>query len=277
MNHVFRTDRRQRRQEWRSIMAISDEIRQEKQKTKNMSLKGKLSYFWDYYKIHTIVVIVAVFLITVIIRDIVNSKDYAFYGIYFNAVQSFSADGQMEQFSEYMGIDTENYQALLDTGMYYSLTNLSETTIASSQKFAAMVQAGDVDIVVSDEDVFANYAANELFYDLREVLPADLLEKYKDDIFYIDGAQIEALNTDENMDYEEEQEYYADLKKKFTQHHDASVLKDPIPVGIYVGDTPVIVEAGCYPQSTPVFGIVKNTTRLDTAVGYLRFLGEEEK
>lgn len=256
-------------------MAISDEIRQEKQKTKDMSLKGKLSYFWDYYKVHTIVAIVAVFFLTAIIRDISNAKDYAFYGIYFNALQTFSADGQMENFSEYLGIDTENYQALLDSSMYYSLTDLSETTLASSQKFAAMIQAGDVDTVVADEDVFANYAVNEIFFDLREVLPADLLEKYKDDIFYIDGAQIAAYNTDEYWKYEDDQEYYADLEKTFTDHHDASVLKDPIPVGIYVGDTPVIAEAGCYTELVPVFGIVKNTSRLEAAVGYLRFLGEE--
>lgn len=256
-------------------MAISDEIRQEKQKAKNMSFKGKLAYFWDYYKIHTIVAIVAVFLITAIIRDISSAKEYAFYGIYFNAMQTFSAEAQMEDFSEYLGIDTENYQALLDSSMYYSLTDLSETTLASSQKFAAMIHAGEVDTVVADEDVFANYAVNEIFYDLREMLPEDLLEKYKDDIFYIDGAQIAANNTDEYWEYEDDQEYYKDLEKTFTDHHDPSNLEDPIPFGIYVGDTPVITEAGCYPQSVPVFGIVQNTSRPDTAVKYLRFLGGE--
>ncbi len=256
-------------------MAISDEIRQEKQKAKNMSLKGKLSYFWDYYKIHTIVVIVAVFLITAIIRDISSAKEYAFYGIYFNAMQTFSADGQMEDFSGYLGIDTENYQALLDSSMYYSLTDLSETTLASSQKFAAMIHAGEVDIVVADEDVFANYAVNEIFYDLREILPEDLLEKYKDDIFYIDCAQIEAYSGDDYLEYEDDQEYYKELEKTFTDHHDPSDLEDPIPFGIYVGDTPVITESGCYPQSVPVFGIVRNTSRPDTAVKYLRFLGGE--
>lgn len=256
-------------------MAISDEIRQEKQKTKDMSFKGKLSYFWDYYKIHTIVAAVAVFLIVTIVRDIVNSKDYAFYGVYFNAAQTFSAEEQMNKFSEYLGIDTEKYQTLLDSAMYYSLTDLSETTLAASQKFAAMIQTGDIDVTVADEDVFANYAVNEIFSDLREVLPEDLLEKYKDDIFYIDGAQIAAHNTDAYWEYEDDHDYYKDLEKTFTDHHDPSILEDPIPVGIYVGDTPVISEAGCYPQSVPVFGIVRNTSKLDAAVKYLRFLGGE--
>jgi len=258
-------------------MAISDEIKQERQKTKNMSLKGKLSYFWDYYKIHTIVVIVAVFLITAIVQDIASAKDYAFYGIYFNAMQTFSANEQMERFSDYLELDTENFQALLDSSMYYSLTDLSETTLASSQKFAAMIHAGDVDTVVADEDVFANYAVNEIFYDLREILPKDLLEKYKDDIFYLDGAQIAAYNADDSWKYEDGQEYHEALEKTFTDHHDPSAMEDPVPFGIYVGDTPVISEAGCYPRSVPVFGIARNTSRPDTAVKYLRFLGGEKK
>ncbi len=32
---------------------VRDEIRQQQLKTRDMTLKGKLKYFWDYYKIHT--------------------------------------------------------------------------------------------------------------------------------------------------------------------------------------------------------------------------------
>ena len=257
-------------------MPVSDDIRKEKEKTKDMSLKGKLSYFWDYYKVHTLVAIVAVILIVTIIRDVRANKDYAFYGAYFNAKQTFSAEEQMDAFAVYAGIDTENYRALLDTTMYLSLTDMSETTIATSQKFAAMTYSSEVDMVVADEDVFANYAVNELFYDLREVLPEDLLEQYKDDIFYIDRAEIKAANDEEvYWEYEDDSKYYQDLAETFHDHHDPSVMEDPIPVGIYVGDTPVISEAGCYGETVPVYGIVANTKRLDTAIQYLRFLGEE--
>lgn len=246
-------------------MAISDEIKQEKQKTKDMDLKGKLSYFWYYYKIHTIAAVIALFLIFTMIRDIAATKDYAFYGVYFNALQTFSAEEQMDAFSEYLGLDTENYEAMLDSAMYYSFTDLSETSLAASQKFFAMIQTGDIDVTIADEEVFSNYAVNEIFFDLREVLPADLLEQYKDDIFYVDGAQIAANNAGDYPDGEEE--------KPLAGHHDPSVMEDPVPVGIYVGDTPVLSEAGCYTQLVPVFGIVRNTSRPDTAVKYLRFLG----
>lgn len=177
-----------------------------------MSFKGKLGYFWYYYKVHTIVGIIIAFFLFVLIRDIATSKDYAFYGTYFNAEQTFSAEEQMAAFAEYAGLDTENYDVYLDSDMYYSLTDMSETSLAASQKFTAMIYSGD----------------NEIAESLQNP-------------------------------------------------QEPSTMTNPIPVGIYVSDTPVISDAGCYyGDYVPVFGIVHNTKRTETAIKYLRFLGKEE-
>lgn len=257
-------------------MPVSDDIKKEQQKTKDMSLKGKLSYFWYYYKVHTLVAIFGTFFIVALVRDILSNKDYGFYGVYFNAQQTFSAEEQMDAFTAYANIDTENYQALLDNTMYYSLTDMSETTIATSQKFAALTHTGQIDCVVADEDVFANYAVNGVFFDLRDVLPEDLLEKYKDNIFYIDLAQAVAMeDTEAAAQYYNEEEYYMALAEKYSEHRDPSLMEDPIPVGIIVTDTPVISSAGCYMNKIPVFGIPASTTRSDVAIRYLRFLHGE--
>lgn len=256
-------------------MAISDEIKNEQKKLKGKTPKEKLSYFWDYYKIHTIAAIVSLLVIAAVIRDVGSLKDYAFYAVYMNAYQTFSAEEQMAAFSDYAGIDTETYEALLDNTMYYSLTDMSQTTLATSQKFAAMVHASEIDVAIADEDVFSHYAVNELFYDLRTVLSEEQLAKYEGRIFYVDGAEIEAADKDESYwDYEDDQEYYDDLSETFTDHHDPSVMEDPIPAGIYIGDAPVISAAACYPDTVPVFGILGNTERLDTALKYLDFLFE---
>ncbi len=53
---------------------VIDEIRQQQMKTKEMSAKGKLEYFWDYYKVHTIVAILVIFFAAMFIRDIVDRK-----------------------------------------------------------------------------------------------------------------------------------------------------------------------------------------------------------
>lgn len=258
-------------------MPVSDEIRQEHKKVKNMTPKEKLSYFWDYYKYHTIGTIVAVFLIFTLVHDIVTSKEYAFCAVYFNSVQAFDTNEYGVKFAEYAGIDLEEYDILLDNTMYYSLTDLSETSMATAQKFAAMVQSREVDVVLSDEDIFANYAKNEMFYDLREVLPQDLMEQYEDNLFYIDWAEVEARDKamDEYWSSEDDSAYYEELERTFSAgHRDPSVMENPIPIGIYVGDAPQMTETQCYPGTDPVFGIVRNTEKLETALMYLRFLGE---
>lgn len=257
-------------------MAISDEIRQEQKKLKGRSIKEKLSYFWDYYKIHTLCVAVGIFLIFTIVRDIRNTKPSAFYGSYFNALQTFDGEAQMEEFEAFAGIDSESYEATLDTTMYYTLTDMSETTLATSQRFAAMVSAQEIDMVIADEDVFSNYAVNEIFADLREIMSEEELAEYEGNIFYIDRAEIEAAEeADAYWGYDDDSEYFADLEETFHDHHDPSVMADAIPVGIYVGDSKLISESECYPASVPVFGIPANTTRLDTALKYLEFLGWE--
>lgn len=259
-------------------MAVSDDIRKEKEKAKDMSFKGKLSYFWYYYKVHTIVAIVIIVFLCALIKDISSSKDYAFYATYFNAEQTFSAEEQMEAFAAYADLDTEKYNVYLDSDMYYGASDMSETSLAASQKFTAMIYSGDVDVVVADESTFTNYALNETFFDLREVLPEDLLEKYKDRLFYIDGNTIEIYNSDETYLATGDHDAYYDLITESLENTtDPSIMENPIPVGIYVGDTPVISDAGCYQGNfVPVYGIVQNTRKIDVAIDYLRFLGEEE-
>ena len=259
-------------------MPVSDDIRKEKEKTKDMSFKGKLGYFWYYYKVHTIVGIIIAAFLFVLIRDITNSKDYAFYGTYFNAEQTFSAEEQMAAFAEYAGLDTENYDVYLDSDMYYSLSDMSETSLAASQKFTAMIYSADVDVVVADEEIFTNYALNETFYDLRNVLPDDLMEQYQDKFFYIDEAAIEAYNNENAyLEAGDDTAYYNEIAESLQNPQDPSAMTNPIPVGIYVADTPVISDAGCYQGDyVPIFGIIHNTERVETAIRYLRFLGEEE-
>jgi len=257
-------------------MPVIDDIRKEQEKTKDMSFKGKLSYFWYYYKVHTLVTIAIVFFLCVLIHDIVTAKDYAFSAVYINANQTFSAEDQMEAFAEYADLDTEEFDVVLDSAMYLSLTDTSEVSLSASQKLAALLSAKNLDIAVMDEEVFTNYALTETFYDLREILPEDLLEKYKDNFFYVDGTTVEAFNNkEEYSSHADDMEYYNKLAETLQKPNDPSVMENPIPVGIYVGDTTIISDAGCYSDKKPVFGIIINTPRLETAIQYLRFLDEE--
>ena len=185
----------------RPYRGVIDEIREQQHKTKDMSLKGKWQYFWDYYKVHTITAVVVILLGGTLIHDILSAKDYAFYGIMLNSI-GLSAESMETAFSEYAGIDLETYDCFIDTSSTLSYSTPSEYDMATMQKMVAQVQGHDLDAVVFDSQVFNNYANTEMFADLSEVLPPEEFQKHKDRFYYIDYAPIAKAN--EDSDYENE-------------------------------------------------------------------------
>ena len=117
-------------------MSVIDEIREEQKKAlSTMSLKEKLAYFWDYYKIHTVVTIVVLAFVISFIHQYVTNKDYGFYAALVNAHAS-SYDDELpaiwaEEFQEYAQIDPDEYLVYIDTSIslaegfdaQYALTN----------------------------------------------------------------------------------------------------------------------------------------------------------
>ena len=106
----------------REYRGVIDEIREQQLKTKDMSAKGKLAYFWDYYKVHTIVILLVLIFGGALIHDIVSAKDYCFSSIMMNA-SLLSGESMESAFAEYADLDTETYQCFIDTTTALSLRN----------------------------------------------------------------------------------------------------------------------------------------------------------
>ena len=164
---------------------IIDEIREQQRKMKDMTWKERFAYYWEYYKVHTIVTIVAIIAIVCTIRTLVNTKDYAFYGLMLNAY-SLSSDVMSDTFSEYAGIDTNTYECFMDTTSTLTYENPTEFDMATMQRIVAVVQTKELDAVIFDSQCFDQYAVNQIFYDLREVLTPEQIEKYEPYFYYVD-------------------------------------------------------------------------------------------
>ena len=259
------------------------EIKEQHQKTKDMTKKEKLSYFWYYYKIHTIVVIAIVIFIASLIRQIVTYKDYAFYAVLINSDFSYTGDEPWsEEFAEYAGIDTKKYLSCFDTSFTLSSDDMSQYTIAATEKLLALVHAGTIDIIVADTEIFEGYVRNEMFMDLRTVLPEELMEKYKNDFYYADAA---AFDTDED-DTSPATGELPDYDTFVINHRDPSSMEQPIPVGICLSKETKIMASGCYDYlssgnvtyqgypSEAVLGIPLSTANLDTIIQFLTYLTE---
>ena len=260
--------------------SLYGEIKEQHQKTKDMSLKGKLGYFWDYYRIHTAVVLAVLVLAVMFIRQYRDNKDYAFYAVLLNVDTTRIQDNQWsEEFSEYAGIDTEEYATVIDTSFIISNDSYSEYSITSNEKLVVMMAAGIIDIIVADSETFESQAQSEGYANLETVLPKELLDKYSDYLYYTDAATFEAT---ENALYSDEEQPSADTF--IINHHDPSSMEQPIPVGICLPAGNKLIETGCYDYlaendttyqgypSEAVLGITANSTHIDMIIKFLEFL-----
>lgn len=266
--------------------SVHEEIKEQQQKTKDMSTKGKLAYFWYYYKVHTIVAIGVVAIVVMFIHQLVTNRNYAFYATIINADYSLLQDNQWEtEFEQYAEIDTEKYQACIDTSMVFSDDDTSEYALANMNKLLAMLQSGTIDVIVADTENFENYAQYEYLMNLDKVLPQEVLKKYQDNLYYTDAATF--ADTDNDELYIDSAGEIANPADYIIDHRDPSSMKDPIVVGIYLPENNKIMTTGCYDylkensityqghQSEAILGIPISSTKVDTILLFLEFMEEE--
>jgi hypothetical protein len=253
-------------------MAIHDEIREQQKKLKGKTFKEKLGYFWDYYKVHTIVALIVVILGGALIRDIVTSKEEAFSATLLNAYGSEGQSRFENDFAAYIGIDTEIYSCFIDTTSTLNYKMTSETDLAIFQRLVAMAQTGGLDVVTGDLMPFTHIAGTGMFLDLRDVLTDEEYARYEPYFYYIDGVLLE--DDDDDVTYDSDGS--TDFIDTSIDHTDPSSMEKPIPVGIYLPDSAKLKEYGCYALNgeTPIFGFIFSSARLETGRQFLQYLTE---
>ena len=267
-------------------MSVREEIREQQKKLKGQGVKAKLEYFWEYYKIHTIVVICVAILLGTLIHDISNSKPYGFYATFLNSGSSSAQDYLEAGFTPISGVDTEKYSCFIDTSESYNLDVISETTMATSQKIMANIAGGDLDVLAADSDIFTYYSNQQIFVDLRTVLSAEQVNKYQDLFVYVDQAYLDYLESDEYQHYVSTGEFdasnkYAVIADNYNKNMvlpstNPSEMENPVPVGIRLDSSQALAASGAYvlTGTTPVAGIIINTSRPELAVSFLEYLIE---
>ena len=261
----------------REYRGVIDEIREQQRKTRDMTGKGKLEYFWEYYKVHTIVGILVIVMAVTLIHDIVTAKDYIFSGILMNSFQ-LAAEPLENAFAQYAGIDQDEYECFIDTSAALSLTTYDQYNMATVQKLMAQMQTGDLDVLVFDAEIFNNYSLNEMFKDLRTVMSKEELAEYEDRLYYIDYVEVlkKAEEDMEPLDDVMELPVEVDVAAETELHRHPENMEDPVPIGVFLTDSPFVEKSGSYArEAEPIFGIVSTSERDNVALQYLHFLWDD--
>ncbi len=250
---------------------IHEEIREQQKKLKDRTFREKLSYFWDYYKVHTIVTILVVIVGSIFIRDALNAKEQAFSAIMLNSYGHEYQEMFQNDFAEYADIDLNVYDCVIDTSSTLSYESMSQMDMAVSQKITAMSQTEGIDVMVSDNAPFANFSSGMMFVDLREELSTAEYEKYESYFYYIDAALI---GVEKELVYDEEG--MPVIVDESIDHSDPSTMADPMPVGIYLTDSAKLKEWHCYEgfEESPIFGFVFSSGQKEKGHLFLEYLME---
>lgn len=213
------------------------EKKSEKQKWSEMNRKEKRDYFKEYYRNKMIVLIIAaVGLIWLLYSILGPSVEQMLYVAVLNDYWEDAAVEQLEtDMKEYLQGDPKWEDVVIDDSFYFK-DDSSSDAYSYIQKLAAFIFAGDVELLVADEEQFAVYATQDYFVNLEEELPADLYAEVKDHLVY-----------------------YA-----------SETMQEEVPVGIRLGESKVFQSMKGY-QEDPIVGVLVNAEHKENAIKALRY------
>lgn len=157
-------------------------------------MKDRIWYIFEYYKFHMIAVILFISLLWVIGTSIYRQSFTT--RLTFAVINDYSGgNSSMEPLEkglkEALGLGKKDLVEI-DSGLFINTdeNQSSEYSYASMAKITALTAGGDLDIMIGDPKTLEHYASQDAFLDLKDFLPADLVERAeKEDLFlYTDNA-----------------------------------------------------------------------------------------
>lgn len=248
-------------------MPVMDEFREERQALKNKSLKDKLSYFFDYYKWHTLAVIALVAAAISLVTTFLNHKDWGFYVCLLNTSAFPGAEAYIQNFAEYAGIDTDKYDVVFDTDMFINEDMTGMETAATLQKITSYTIAGDIDIMIAGSEFIERYANGQNFRDLRDILNPEQIVLCEPYFYYVDQTVADAI-----AEANEKGQIY---EQPYPDPRNPDAMENPIPVGIYLDNCATLKEHFYFRSEEMVLGVYVNTSRTDEALKFIDFIMQD--
>jgi len=174
---------------------IKDWLKGEREKLRGMTLGKKLGYIFGYYK-GWIAGLLLLCLLGFYIGDVVvrAGQEVVLEGFFTNDDYNLFDAGEMRrEYAQVLGLGPDQ-QIIFDDSLYVDMEGgATEYTAASNGKLIAYMATQELDFVVTSEDVLLRYAPQVPMLDMRELLPADLLERLSGQLYYYtnqDGERV---------------------------------------------------------------------------------------
>lgn len=226
-----------------------------KPKLSEIEKSKRLEYIWDYYKLPIFAVICVCVAVIYTVGHIVTTKDNYAYVVAVNA--NFEDEVDLEKITQdYLssrGQDQKRKTIFWDYNIQYDV-NAYEQSLYDRMTIDTLVASKTVDLMVSTISTYKEEASIGVFMPVSEYLSEELMEKYKDEIVWVEGTD-ETERQNIAWDGEETTE-----GTKYAR-------------GIRVKNNPYFLESHLYNQDADiVLGIVGNTQNPEVAKDLLLYL-----
>ena len=249
-------------------MAVMDEFKEEREALKHGTPKQKFTYFMDYYKWYVIIAVIVIIMGIYTVREIMSRKDTALYTCLLNTIELESAEQYNADFAEIINLDADKYRLIFDSSTWIDINAMDENTMANSQKLMAHLAAGELDIMITDSDSITNYAYQDSFLSMEELLSPEQYEKYQPYFYYIDLAALEEWN--EYIDNPDN--LMLEIVFDFPDPRKPEEMESPLAIGIFLDECEEFRTCYHFQSDDVVFGVFGNTSRRETVLQYLEYL-----
>lgn len=246
-------------------MAVMDEYKEEREAIKNAPIGKKIEYFLDYYKVHTCVVLIVLFVVISLVNTFLTKTETVLSCAIANATEdSVLVEELTADVIEALGIDEKEESISFDSSYYLDYETQDYNHTVSIQKIVTVISAKTIDIITANDQTFGYMAYGGYLMNLESILTEEELLEYEGQFFYVDGAIIDEIDAMEST-AEEYPEYV---------FGDPEDMEDPIIMGIYAEADSALAQAFGYSESG-VIGIVTNTLQSENAMTFLKLALEE--
>lgn len=249
-------------------MAVMDEFKEEREALKHGTFKQKVQYFWEYYRWHTLAVILIGIFAFYMIYMYATKKEEILYGAILNCYALENAEAYSREFVEYAGYDPEKYEAGFDSTVSVNFDEFDVNASASAEKLAMYMAAYQLDVMIAGDQIFENYANGGTFTDIRDHLTEEQIAEYEPYFYYVDFPLVQQI-------YEAETNTDTSFDPEIPDPSKPELMEDPIPVGIYVESCEGLMNNYVFQESSGkrvVLGIVSNTTRPEMTAQFIDYL-----
>ena len=173
------------------------QLKRDRETMKSLGNVKKAEFIWDYYKVPIAIAAVVVFILASLVSAAVTRGGNVLYVVMVNTGESPKEDDPAKDVFEKIltdaGVNMNGKKVSVENNYSLSFEDATDSDIATLQVLSALFGIGDLDLFVSDKEVYDKFAIKNGFSDLRAFIEQDVLAANQDKIYYFENEKGETV------------------------------------------------------------------------------------